>query len=202
MRYSVLPNPQRTQVSPMTVPRPTRLCIVGVAALGGQRAERSGRAFWPWIDPAARSPDPYGTRAAAPTRCGVRGRGPPPPPPSARFPVRPVERVACFCGFPESTAGQDAETCGERKAGDCGGITAAAEQKNRPPPGREFLNPYDQKAPSPAVLRCRALGVTPHPLGGVEARARFGILAREPAGNLDRIDTDSSRGHAASAASP
>jgi hypothetical protein len=173
---------------------------------------RRSRVFWPWSDPTAKPPDPYGTRAAAPSRHAVPGGGVPPHPPRAfsrsSGRTRAFWRLtgqrppARFCGSPENTAGQDAETCGERKAGDCGGVTAAAEQKGRPPPGREFLNPYDQKAPSPAVLRCRALGVTPHPLGGVEARARFGILAREPAGNLDRIDTDSSRGHAASAASP
>jgi hypothetical protein len=203
MRYSVLPNPQRTQVSPMTT-RPSRLCIVG--RLGGQGVfltlERSNRE--------TARPVQNPSRSTSPAR-GTGGRGPPHPPRAfsrssgrtrAFWRLTGQRPPARFCGSPENTAGQDAETCGERKAGDCGGVAAAAEQKGRPPPGREFLNPYDQKAPSPAVLRCRALGVTPHPLGGVEARARFGILAREPAGNLDRIDTDSSRGHAASAASP
>lgn len=95
--------------------------------------------------------------------------------------------ASAFCGSPENTAGQDAETCGERKAGDCGGVAAAAAKKSGLRCGREFLNPYDQKAPSPAVLGCRALGVPPHPLGGVEVHARALAFSRV---NASEISTE------------
>jgi hypothetical protein len=114
-----------------------------------------------------------------------RGRGPPHPRAARVFRSSGRTRAfwrltgqrppARFCGSPENIAGQGTETCGERKAGDWGEVTAAAAKKT----AREILNPYNQKAPSPAVRTQRPLGVSPHPRWLPYARARFGVLARE-----------------------